>query len=230
MSTHRSQPVLEASSLNRFLGTEANQVHVLRDLSLQLDPAQVYSIAGPSGCGKSTLLYILGLLDQPDSGEIKIQGQSIDHSDDSTRTAIRNEHIGFVFQFHFLLAEFSVLENVILPMKKLGRKSASEMKDKAYELLKEVGLDNKNHRLANQLSGGEQQRVAIARALANSPSIIFADEPTGNLDVKNSNIVFDLIKKLAYQHNQAVLIVTHSRELARNCDYTFTMKDGQFVG
>jgi lipoprotein-releasing system ATP-binding protein len=189
----------------------------------------VYAIVGPSGCGKSTLLYLLGLLDRPDGGEISIQGQLMSNDDDLARTAARCQHIGFVFQFHFLMLEFSALENVMMPMRKRGVLSPAAMADRAHALLASVGLGAKTHRLGTQLSGGEQQRVAIARALANEPAILLADEPTGNLDVRNSGLVFDLLTRLAKENGQAVVLVTHNPEIAQRCDVTRPMRDGLFV-
>jgi len=184
---------------------------------------------GPSGCGKSTLLYLLGLLDRPDEGDIWINGRQMGQADDHTRTAVRCEHVGFVFQFHFLLSEFSALENVMMPMRKLGRLSPDHMEARALRLLTDVGLGDKTHRLATQLSGGEQQRVAIARSLANAPSIVLADEPTGNLDQRNSAQVFDLLCRLARDNGQAVILVTHNAEIANRCDFVRPMRDGMFV-
>jgi lipoprotein-releasing system ATP-binding protein len=202
---------------------------VLKGVSFEAHRGQVYAIVGPSGCGKSTLLYLLGLLDQPDEGVIEINGSVMSNSDDAARTAARGQHIGFVFQFHFLMLEFTALDNVMMPMRKLGRLSGEEMKARAHGLLDAVGLGAKTHRLATQLSGGEQQRVAIARALANQPTILLADEPTGNLDAKNSGIVFDLLTKLAKEHGQAVVLVTHNPDIAQRCDFTRPMRDGVFV-
>lgn len=204
-------------------------MHVLKGVSFEAQRGQVYAIVGPSGCGKSTLLYLLGLLDQPDEGVIEINGSVMSNTDDAARTSARGQHIGFVFQFHFLMLEFTALDNVMMPMRKLGRLSGDEMKSRAHGLLDAVGLGSKTHRLATQLSGGEQQRVAIARALANQPTILLADEPTGNLDAKNSGIVFDLLTKLAKEHGQAVVLVTHNPEIAQRCDFTRPMRDGVFV-
>jgi len=220
---------LRCASLHRYLGQGDGRVHVLKGVSFEAHRGQVYAIVGPSGCGKSTLLYLLGLLDQPDDGEIEINGRVMSNRDDAVRTAARGEHIGFVFQFHFLMLEFSALENVMMPMRKLGRLSPEKMKARAHELLESVGLGAKTHRLGTQLSGGEQQRVAIARALANQPTILLADEPTGNLDVKNSGMVFDLITRLAKENGQAVILVTHNPEIAQRCDFTRPMRDGVFV-
>jgi lipoprotein-releasing system ATP-binding protein len=220
---------LRCANLHRFLGRDEGRVHVLKGVSFEARRGQVYAIVGPSGCGKSTLLYLLGLLDQPDDGQIEINGQVMSNTDDFARTAARGQHIGFVFQFHFLMLEFTALENVMMPMRKLGHLTPAEMKDRANSLLESVGLGNKTHRLGTHLSGGEQQRVAIARALANQPTILLADEPTGNLDVKNSGIVFDLITRLAKEQNQAVVLVTHNPEIAQRCDFTRPMRDGVFV-
>lgn len=222
-------PVLSCRNIHKYLGSGEGRVHVLRGVGLDLHPGLMYSIVGPSGCGKSTLMYLLGLLDRQDEGEIFIDGRDMGRATDTERTGVRNSSIGFVFQFHFLLAEFTALENLMLPMRKLEKLSESEMRDRAKSLLDEVGLGSKVNRLANQLSGGEQQRVAVARALANEPDVIFADEPTGNLDVKNSTMVFDLLCRLCHEHGQAVLMVTHNQNLAKLCDETLSMMDGEFV-
>jgi len=220
---------LRCSSLVRYLGEGEGRVHVLREVSFEAHRGNVTAIVGPSGCGKSTLLYLLGLLDRPDSGEVWIGGKNMARASDDDRTAVRNEHIGFVFQFHFLLPEFTALENVLLPMHRLARKPPRERLAWARHLLDAVGLADKTHRLATQLSGGEQQRVAVARALANQPDIILADEPTGNLDVKNSAIVFDLLMRLAKENGQAITLVTHNPEIASRCDTIRTMRDGVFI-
>lgn len=220
---------LRCRGLHRYLGEGEGRVHVLKGVSFEAQRGQVYAIVGPSGCGKSTLLYLLGLLDRPDEGEIEINGRRMSNHDDAARTAARGEHIGFVFQFHFLMLEFTALENVMMPMRKLGRLPPAAMRDRAHALLDSVGLGAKTHRLGTQLSGGEQQRVAIARALANQPAILLADEPTGNLDVRNSNLVFDLLTRLAKDNGQAVVLVTHNPEIAQRCDVTRPMRDGLFA-
>lgn len=203
-------------------------MHVLRGVTFEARRGNVTAIVGPSGCGKSTLLYLLGLLDLPDDGSIWISDQLMSNSSDADRTVARGEHIGFVFQFHFLMQEFSALDNVMMPMRKLGRLTELEMAARARTLLNDVGLGDKTHRLTTQLSGGEQQRVAIARALANQPSIILADEPTGNLDARNSGIVFDLLTRLAKENGQAVVLVTHNPDIANRCDEIKPMRDGEF--
>lgn len=230
MEKNNQKPALRCENLHRYLGEGEGRVHVLRGVSFEAQPGHVTAIVGPSGCGKSTLLYLLGLLDQPNDGSIWIADELMSNSSDIDRTAARGEHIGFVFQFHFLMQEFSALDNVMMPMRKLGRLTLEQMAERARALLTDVGLGDKTHRLATQLSGGEQQRVAVARALANQPTIILADEPTGNLDVKNSTVVFDLLTRLAKENGQAVVIVTHNPEIANRCDETKPMRDGLFVG
>ncbi len=222
-------PILRVKALERYLGSDENRVHVLRGVDLALIPGQTCAIVGPSGCGKSTLLYLLGLLDRPDAGKIFLGEEELSAASDDSRTAARNAKLGFVFQFHFLLSEFSAQENVMLPMQKLGQLSDTEMCERSESLLRSVDLGDKIARAANHLSGGEQQRVAIARALANNPSILLADEPTGNLDARNSALVFDLLQKVSRESGQAVLIVTHNLDLAKRCDRVLTMRDGQFV-
>ena len=220
---------LRCSQLHRYLGKDEGRVHVLKGVTFDAKAGSVYAIVGPSGCGKSTLLYLLGLLDLPDAGEIWINGELMSNSVDAVRTAARGEHIGFVFQFHFLMLEFTALENVMMPMRKLGRLAPKEMEQRAAHLLDSVGLGDKGHRLGTHLSGGEQQRVAVARALANQPTIILADEPTGNLDVKNATLVFDILTRLARDNGQAVVLVTHNPDIASRCDFTRPMRDGVFV-
>ena len=220
---------IRCENLHRYLGHGEGRVHVLKGVSFEAQRGQVYAIVGPSGCGKSTLLYQLGLLDQPDDGRIWINHQLMSNNDDAARTAARGEHIGFVFQFHFLMLEFTALENVMMPMRKLGRLVPAEMAERARLLLAAVGLGEKTHRLPTQLSGGEQQRVAIARALANQPAILLADEPTGNLDQANSALVFDLLMRLAKENGQAIVLVTHNHDIASRCDVVRPMRDGVFV-
>jgi lipoprotein-releasing system ATP-binding protein len=215
--------------VHRYLGSGEGRVHVLRGVDFAAESGRVHAIVGPSGCGKSTLLYLLGLLDRVEAGEVWVNGSPMSAADDSTRTAMRAEHIGFVFQFHFLLPEFTALENVMMPMRKLGRLTPQHMEARAAKLLGDVGLGDKVGRLATQLSGGEQQRVAIARALANAPAIILADEPTGNLDQRNSAHVFDLLCTLARENGQAVVLVTHNPDIANRCDIIHSMRDGLFV-
>ena len=222
--------VLKTENLNRFLGEGENRVHALRDVSLQAEAGKTHAIVGHSGSGKSTLLYLLGLLDRPDSGTIEIEGKATAALTDDQRTQMRSQSLGFVFQFHFLIKEFSALENITIPMKKLGRWSEKEMRERGMGLLQDVGLEDKAARLGNQLSGGEQQRVAIARALANDPAILLADEPTGNLDHKNADRVFDLLSKISHERGNAFMMVSHNPELAQRCDVVFPMEDGFLKG
>jgi lipoprotein-releasing system ATP-binding protein len=189
----------------------------------------VHAVVGPSGCGKSTLLYILGLLDNPDRGEVIIEGEKVSNLPDEILSQKRNRLLGFIFQFHFLLEDFTAQENVMIPMRRLGGLSESTMREKAAELLVAVGLDDKRSRPSRHLSGGEQQRVAIARALANDPRVILADEPTGNLDTLNSTRAFQLLQKVVVQGGKALLLVTHNRGIASACDWIHEMQDGRIV-
>jgi len=218
--------VLKTEHLNRYLGEGANRVHALRDVNLTAEAGKTYAIMGHSGSGKSTLLYLLGLLDQPDSGTIEIAGKKTAQLSDDARTALRNQCLGFVFQFHFLIKEFTTLENITIPMRKLGQWSEEEMTERGMSLLKSVGLEDKSKRLGNELSGGEQQRVAIARSLANEPAILLADEPTGNLDHKNADRVFNLLSAISHERGNAFIMVSHNPELAQRCDVVFPMEDG----
>lgn len=221
--------VLSCANLHRHLGAEEGRVHALRGVSLDLSGGKSYAVVGPSGCGKSTLLYTLGLLDRPDEGEVRIGGESLARASDEVRTRVRLERIGYVFQFHFLLADFTVLENVMLPMQRLGGLRPGEIRERAFGLLARVGLGGKEDRPANHLSGGEQQRVAVARALANDPPVILADEPTGNLDAANTERVTDLLVGLARESDRTLMIVTHNPDVAKRCDLRLSMKDGKLV-
>jgi lipoprotein-releasing system ATP-binding protein len=229
MADDEAEVVLTCEDLHRFLGEEENRVHVLDGVSFDLHAGYVYSIMGPSGCGKSTLLYLLGLLDRPDEGIIRIGGQEVSRFDDHELSIVRNQEIGFVFQFHFLLKEFTASENVQIPMRRSGGMTREEMQDRADYLLELVGLGDKVDRPAHHLSGGEQQRVAIARALANGPRLLLADEPTGNLDSANSDRVFEVLQTVARETGLALLIVTHNTQVAYASDFIFTMQDGRMV-
>lgn len=227
--TPEKKIVIETRGVVRDLGEGEAKVRVLKGVDFSATASTTTAIVGPSGCGKSTLLYLLGLLDRPQEGDVILNGEKLAYATDGVRTDARNRLIGFVFQFHFLLPEFSAAENVMLPMRKLGRLSETAMRERALELLDAVGLKAKADRLATKLSGGEQQRVAIARALANEPPILLADEPTGNLDAKNSETVFSLLTRLAHERGLAVVMVTHNMELAERCDRVLGMLDGDFV-
>jgi lipoprotein-releasing system ATP-binding protein len=226
--TQTRKILLKAEDLQHsfFEGVRINRV--LKGVSLQVEAGETTSVVGPSGCGKSTLLYLLGLLDRPESGKIILQGSDVTQSSDETKTRLRNQSIGFIFQFHFLIKELTAIENVSLPLRKSGL-NAEDSKEKSMLVLQKLGLESKATRSANKLSGGEQQRVAIARAIVNSPSLILADEPTGNLDSENSHKVFDLLQELAERDNLGVLIVTHNTELALKTDNLIRMQDGLIV-
>ncbi len=203
-------------------------MQVLKGVDIDVQKAEVVSIAGPSGSGKSTLLHILGTLDQADTGTINMNNTEISLLSPKKMAAFRNKHIGFVFQFHHLLPEFTALENVCIPGWLAGRKK-NEVKEEAEKLLKLLGLSQRLENKPNQLSGGEQQRVAVARALINRPGIIMADEPTGNLDSANARELHQLFFDLRKQFNQTFLIVTHNEELAQLSDRVLHMKDGKIV-
>ena len=205
-------------------------IQVLKSINFSLNQGTFASIIGKSGCGKSTLLYILSTMDTDYEGEVLIDGVSMRGKKESELARVRNEKIGFVFQFHYLLNEFSVLKNVMLPAEKLGKFSQKEMEHKAYEKLKILGIENEAYKKPNQLSGGQKQRVAIARSLINEPIIIMGDEPTGNLDKKNGEIVFNIFKELAEVYNQTLLIVTHDNEFAAKTHRIIEMVDGSIVG
>ena len=203
-------------------------LEVLRGVNVEISKGEVVAIVGPSGCGKSTLLHILGSLDKADMGEIVINNTALGVLSGNRLAAFRNKHIGFVFQFHHLLPEFSALENVCIPGWMAG-KGKNEVKNKAEELLNILRINNRSENKPNQLSGGEQQRVAVARALINNPDRVFADEPTGNLDSANAQELHQLFFDLRKQFNQTFLIVTHNEELSQLSDRVLHMKDGLIV-
>ena len=220
---------LRCEGIERYLGEEEERVHALRGITLTLEAGTVHAVVGPSGCGKSTLLYILGLLDHPDRGQVVIGSDVVSNLPDDVLSQKRNQFLGFIFQFHFLMEDFTAQENVMIPMRRLGRLSEEAMRERAAELLGLVGLGQKVTRSSRHLSGGEQQRVAIARALANDPRVILADEPTGNLDTKNSNRAFDLLQDVVVRGGKALLLVTHNPGIAQVCDWIHEMQDGRIV-
>ena len=220
--------VLRAEHINKSFHDPVT-IPVLKDVSLIIKKGEFVSVTGKSGCGKSTLLYILSTMDTDYEGDLYIGGQAMRGRTEKQLARVRNESIGFVFQFHYLLNEFTVLENVMLPGLKLGIHTEVEVKDLAMDSLNTLGIQSLAAKKANQLSGGEKQRVAIARALINSPSIVMCDEPTGNLDKKNSLIVFDIFKKLAEENKQTLLVVTHDQEFAQNTHRTIEMEDGRII-
>lgn len=205
-----------------------NELTVLNDVSIEIMPSEIISIIGASGAGKSTLLQILGGLDNPTSGKIFFDGQEMNGFSASELAAFRNKNIGFVFQFHHLLPEFTAIENVCMPAFIKGV-SKSDATNRAKELLSKLGLADRIHHKPSELSGGEQQRVAVARALMNQPKVVFADEPSGNLDSENAQELHELFFKLREEFGQSFVIVTHNQELAQMADRTITMSDGKII-
>lgn len=226
MSGKGKTPIIEAQNVTRILPLEV-PVTLVKDVSLAINPGEFVSITGPSGSGKSSLLYLLGLLDRPTEGDILIDGEKTGVLSSAELSRIRLERLGFVFQFHFLLAEFTVLENVMVPMDKLARWPVNERKEKAENVLDELGLADHIHKRPSQLSGGQRQRVAVARAMANEPQVILADEPTGNLDTKSSRTVHDIFRHLVTEHGTAIVMVTHDMDLAATTDRNIHLVDGQ---
>jgi lipoprotein-releasing system ATP-binding protein len=221
-------PVLEAKYISKSFH-EPVEMEVLKDISFSLDSGEFVSIMGKSGCGKSTLLYVLSTMDTDYSGQLYINNQLITGQKPLILSHIRNEKIGFVFQFHYLLSEFSVLENVMLPAKKLGKKSKEEIKHDAMTKLKLLDIEDQATKLTYRLSGGQKQRVAIARALINNPLIIMGDEPTGNLDSKNAETVFTIFKELAETEKLSLLVVTHDEDFAKKTNRIIQMEDGRII-
>lgn len=214
----------------RTPGNQANEVHVLRDVTIEILKGDVVAIVGPSGAGKSTLLHVLGGLDQPTHGEVFLDEQDMYQLNDAGRAKVRNERIGFIFQFYHLLPEFSALENVVLPaLVKAESRLTPQMKILGRDLLKRVGLSERASHKPGELSGGEQQRVAIARALVNQPDVLFCDEPIGNLDSENGAEVIDLLMKLNKKNKQTLVIVTHDENIAARADRVIHLKDGEIV-
>ncbi|MBL7917717.1 MAG: ABC transporter ATP-binding protein [Bacteroidia bacterium] len=220
--------ILEAIKISKFFHDPLT-MQVLKEVSFSMHKGEFVSVIGKSGCGKSTLLYILSTMDTDYDGDLLIDGVSMRNKKEAELAKVRNEKIGFVFQFHYLLNEFSVLKNVMLPGLKLGNYSAKEVEHRAYEKLKILGIENEAKKKPNQLSGGQKQRVAIARALINDPILIMGDEPTGNLDKKNSEIVYNIFRELSSEYNQSLLIVTHDNEFAERTNRIIEMEDGRII-
>lgn len=221
--------LLKTERLTRTLTDEEIPVTLVREATVEIKEGEYVAITGPSGSGKSSLLYLLGLLDRPSSGRIYYQGSDISGLSQRKLAALRLEKMGFVFQFHFLLPEFTALENVMIPMRKLGRLSGAEIEKEAAARLEELGLQEHMHKLPSQLSGGQRQRVAVARALANGPKLILADEPTGNLDTVSSRNVQEILSRLVREKGCSVVVVTHDPEFAASCDRIITIVDGRIV-
>jgi lipoprotein-releasing system ATP-binding protein len=223
-----SEYLIKADHITRTLPAEV-PVTIVKDASMVVKPGEFVVITGPSGSGKSSLLYLLGLLDEPTSGEIEVAGQNISKMNPEKLAQFRLENMGFVFQFHFLLPEFTALENVMLPMRRLGRLSEKEATQKASDLLDRLGLAEHMHKVPKKMSGGQCQRVAVARALANDPLIILADEPTGNLDTVSSKNVQTMFREIAHTEKRAVMAVTHDPDFASLADRKIHIVDGRIV-
>lgn len=220
--------VLEAKHINKYFKKPV-LFHVLKDINFKVMKGEFTSIMGKSGCGKSTLLYILSTMDTDYEGQLLLNDKVITGQNRDHLSYIRNKHIGFVFQFHYLLSEFSVLENVMLPAKKLAEKTIQEIEHDAIQKLDILNIGHLAKKRASQISGGEKQRVAIARALINNPSIIMGDEPTGNLDSHNSDNVFNIFKQLSDEKGLSLLVVTHDEDFAKRTDRIITMEDGEII-
>jgi lipoprotein-releasing system ATP-binding protein len=223
-----SDIILETRSINKYFHDPVT-FQVLNDINFSIKKGEFVSITGKSGCGKSTLLYILSTMDTDYEGELYIDGESMTKLPHNGLAKVRNEKIGFVFQFHYLLPEFTVLQNVMLPALKFGKFEPAAIEERAMSLLRRLDIHDQAKKGANRLSGGQKQRVAIARALINDPVLIMGDEPTGNLDSKNSKIVFDIFKELVAEKKQSLLIVTHDEDFARTTDRNIVMDDGRMV-
>lgn len=221
-------PIIETKALTKFF-LDPVKFKVLNEVNLSIQAGEFVSVVGKSGCGKSTLLYLLSTMDTDYEGQLYLNNELVTGKSDSELAKIRNEKIGFVFQFHYLLSEFNVLKNVMLPGLKLGKYSNQEIEHRALEQLRVLGMQDQALKMPNQLSGGQKQRVAIARALINNPLIIMGDEPTGNLDKKNSDLVFDIFQELSREHQQTLLIVTHDPDFAQKTNRIITMEDGRIV-
>ena len=223
-----SIPVITTKNVSKYYHDPVEFL-ALKNINVSVQPAEFVCIMGASGSGKSTLLYVLSTLDTDYTGEIIFDGEHLEKLSKNKHAEIRNEKIGFVFQFHYLLPDFTVLENVMLPARKLGKHSEEEIEKRAMEKLNLLGLTDQALKKANKLSGGQQQRVAMARALINNPKIIFGDEPTGNLDSKNSQNVCDILIDLKKNFGQSILLVTHDMNIAQRADRIITLHDGEVV-
>jgi lipoprotein-releasing system ATP-binding protein len=221
--------VLAADALSKtYIGGDGGEIRVLQSVDMQVTRGEMVAIIGASGAGKSTLLHLLGALDRPTSGRISIDGRDVGGLDDASLSALRNRTVGFVFQFHHLLREFTALENVMMPLR-IGGAEESQARGRAMQLLERVGLAGRVHHRSSALSGGEQQRTAVARALANDPAVLLADEPSGNLDHQNSERLHDLFGELARELELGMVIVTHNRSLAARADRVLQLEDGRLT-
>lgn len=223
-----SNIALKANHINKYFLTP-EKFQVLNEVSFEINKGEFVSVIGKSGCGKSTMLYILSTMDTDYEGTLTLNGETVTGKKQNELAAFRNEHLGFVFQFHYLLPDFSCLKNVMIPALRLGKLSYQEIEHNAYEKLRKLGVAEQALKPASQISGGQQQRVAIARALINEPAIIMGDEPTGNLDSKNTAIVFDIFKQLANEHDKTIITVTHDNDFAAKSDRVIEMLDGKII-
>jgi len=221
------QPVVEIDQVSKTYYTGDVATPVLFDLSFSVVPGEFVAIVGGSGSGKTTLLNLMGLLDRPTSGVIRVEGREVSHLDEVGRAHMRRDRLGFIFQFHYLLPEFTVLENALMPCRMRGREFEASQTARMRDLLTYVGLGEKLAVRPNQLSGGQQQRVAVVRSLANDPAVVFADEPTGNLDSKSGRMVFDLMKRLSRESGTAFIMVTHDDNFALEADRVIRIRDGR---
>ncbi len=219
---------LKANNINKYF-TTPERFHALKNISFEVKRGEFVSITGKSGCGKSTLLYILSTMDTDYEGSLQILDNTVTGSGQNSLAILRNEHIGFIFQFHYLLPDFSCLKNVMIPALRLGKMSRAEVEHNAYEKLHLLGVGDQALKSASKISGGQQQRVAIARALINEPSIIMGDEPTGNLDSKNTSVVFDMFRTLCDEFKKTIITVTHDTDFAHKSDRIIEMMDGKMI-
>lgn len=222
------EKVLTTNKVTKYF-YEPEKFQVLKDISLTVDRGEFLCLVGKSGCGKSTLMYVLSTMDTDYEGELEIAGERLTGKGQNELAPFRNHHIGFVFQFHYLLPEFTVLQNVMIPALKRGEMAYQDVEARAYEKLKMLGVEEQALKRSSKLSGGQQQRVAIARALINNPDIIMCDEPTGNLDSFNSQVVFDIFHQLTHEHKQTIIAVTHDEEFARKSGRIVEMSDGKII-
>ncbi|MDN4164662.1 ABC transporter ATP-binding protein [Cytophagales bacterium LB-30] len=220
--------VLKTHKINKYF-YEPERFQVLKGIDLSVQKGEFLSLVGKSGCGKSTLMYVLSTMDTDYEGDLEINETRLTGKKQNELAKFRNEHIGFIFQFHFLLPEFTALQNVMLPAMKLGKYSKAEVEERAYEKLRILGMHDQALKASSKLSGGQQQRVAIARALINDPTVIMGDEPTGNLDSYNTQVVFDILKQLTREFGQTIIAVTHDDEFAANTDRIVEMSDGSIL-
>lgn len=223
------EQVLRTHKVTKYF-YDPDKFQVLKEIDLSVNKGEFLSLVGKSGCGKSTLMYVLSTMDTDYEGELEISGERLTGKSQNELAKFRNEHIGFVFQFHYLLPEFTALQNVMIPALKLKKYSHKEVEERAYGKLKMLGMQDFALKPSNKLSGGQQQRVAIARGIINDPDIIMGDEPTGNLDTYNTHLVFDIFRELTHTYRQTIIAVTHDAEFAKNSDRIVEMSDGKIIG